>query len=237
MRAITASVGMNGKNHPKDVAMVQKLINENLYLIPNASKLLVDQRVGANTIRAIKSYQLNVVKMAIPDGRVDPHGHTFRKLLQNSHKPRPANVAAFVKQNLAAAKDVKAKYKIPVSVILAQAGLESGWGLSVKNNAYFGIKSHKTAGKTVSFKTTEYVNGKKTSTTDSFRAYANFKEAAEDYGKFLSSNKIYKPAFKYSSDPFKFVEKLQDAGYATDPNYANKLKAIISTYYLNEYDK
>jgi len=236
MQHLKGSVGEGGKNNPLDVAIVQQLINKNRYLMPNVKKLTVDKRIGDKTIRAIKFYQLNVVKMPIPDGRIDPHGRTFRRLLDNARKLRPANVDTFIKSHLAAAKAVNVKYHVPVSIILAQAALESGWGVSVKDNAYFGVKAHSTTGKTTAFTTTEYINGKKTTLTDSFRAYANFKESAMDYGKFLTSNPIYKQAFNYIHDADKFAEELQKAGYATDPNYAKKLKTIISVYYLNVYD-
>jgi type VI secretion system secreted protein VgrG len=123
-----------------------------------------------------------------------------------------------------------------VSILIAQAALESGWGRHVKDNAYFGIKSHNTTGSTTSFATTEFLNGKKVSTSDTFRAYKDFNEAALDYGNFLTSNKRYKDAFSYKNNPEKFADKLQSAGYATDPQYAKKLKLIISKYNLNEYD-
>ena len=158
--------------------------------------------------------------------------------LANAQKPtRPANVTAFINKTLADAKRIKAKYRIPISVLIAQAALESGWGRHVKANAYFGIKSHGTSGATTRFKTTEFTSGKATSLSDSFRAYASFKEAAEDYGKFLTSNPRYKSAFLYANDPLKFADQLQIAGYATDPRYAAKLKAIITTYDLIEYDR
>lgn len=123
-----------------------------------------------------------------------------------------------------------------MSIIIAQAALESGWGRHVKDNAYFGIKAHNTSGTTTSFKTTEFVNGKKIPTSDTFRAYKNFNEAAQGYGQFLTSNPRYKSAFAYKNNPEKFADQLQVAGYATDPQYAKKLKTIISTYYLYEYD-
>ena len=157
--------------------------------------------------------------------------------MQSSKAVRPANVTAFINKTLADAKSIKIKYKIPVSVLISQAALESGWGRHVKDNAYFGIKAHNTSGTTTSFKTTEFVNGKKVSMTDSFRAYKNFKESAEDYGKFLTTNTRYKLAFAHSNNPEKFAEALHAAGYATDPQYSKKLKSIMSTYNLSEYDK
>lgn len=84
-------------------------------------------------------------------------------------------------------------------------------GRHVKDNAYFGIKLHKSKGAATSFTTTEFINGQKVTMKDSFRAYANFCEAAEDYGKFLTTNQRYKPAFAYSSDPYKFADILQSS--------------------------
>lgn len=237
MVMLTGSVGEDGVNKKGEVEKVQQLLNKNLHLIPNIKKLAEDDTIGTHTIDAIVAYQKNVLKMIKPDGRVDPNGKTLKSLVANAKKPRPANVIAFITKTLTSAKSVKTKYGIPVSVIIAQAALESGWGRHVKDNAYFGIKAHNTKGSTTSFKTTEYVGGKKVSTSDEFRAYTDFSEAAEDYGKFLSENPRYKMAFAHKANPEKFVEQLQMAGYATDPQYSNKLKAIISTYNLNEYDK
>jgi flagellum-specific peptidoglycan hydrolase FlgJ len=236
MVILIGSVGQNGKNKMGEVKKVQLLLNGNLYLIPNIKKLSEDDKLGNLTVQAIKEYQKNVLKMITPDGRVDPNGKTLRSLNSNTRKPRPANVKAFIIKTLQSAKSVKLKYGIPVSIIIAQAALESGWGGHVKDNAYFGIKAHNTSATTTSFKTTEFVNGKKVSISDAFRAYKNFEEAAQDYGKFLTANARYKAAFTYKNNPEKFADQLQTAGYATDPLYAKKLKSIISTYYLNEYD-
>lgn len=240
MIIISKSVGEKGINSPFDVEKIQKLLNENLYLIPKIKKLVADKKVGKLTIGAIRAYQKDVLKMINPDGRVDPNGRTLKSLQKTAKdaKPaRPANVTAFINKTLADAKSIKIKYKIPVSVLISQAALESGWGSHVKDNAYFGIKAHNTSGATTSFKTTEFVNGKKVSINDSFRAYKNFKESAEDYGKFLTTNPRYKSAFIHSKNPDKFAEAIHAAGYATDPQYSTKLKIIISTYNLSEYDK
>lgn len=171
------------------------------------------------------------------DGKLDPGGKGLARWQKAERRSRPANVTAFIQQVLPHARIVKGKYRVPVSIVIAQAALESGWGRYVKGNAYFGIKAHGTVGATTTFGTTEFVGGKRISISDSFRAYTSFREAAEDYGKFLTSNPRYSSAFAYTKDPFKFAEQLGIAKYATDPRYVDKLKAIISTYNLDEYDK
>ena len=83
--SISGSVGKAGKNYPADTGVVQGLLN------PHAAKLgikplVVDKICGPLTINAITRYQLMVVKMPIPDGRVDPGGQTITSL---TGKPAP----------------------------------------------------------------------------------------------------------------------------------------------------
>ncbi|WKE65322.1 glucosaminidase domain-containing protein [Gallaecimonas kandeliae] len=238
MVKINGSVGYQGKNQKGDVKAVQQLLNRHLKEMPGIRKLAEDGVAGGLTVQAIKAFQTRVMKMVRPDGRVDPQGKTLSLLNKASGvKARPANVSAFIDKTLPAAKAVKDRYGVPISVLMAQAALESGWGRHVKDNAYFGIKAHKTAGATTTFKTTEFVNGKQISISDQFRAYTDFRESALDYGKFLTENPRYKTAFLYKNDPLKFADQLQAAGYATDPQYAKKLKTVITTYHLDDYDK
>ena len=123
---------------------------------------------------------------------------------------------------LPSAKKVKLDWGVPVAICIAQAALESGWGKSVKGNAYFGIKGKSPSGATTTFTTTEFEKGKKITIQDSFRAYKDFAESADDYGRMLKSNSRYAGCFAHSNDPLKFADALQAAGYATDPNYAKR---------------
>lgn len=150
---------------------------------------------------------------------------------------RPKNVQDFLDMASEAAMSTASKWGIPASVLLAQSALESGWGLHVKNNAYFGIKGTSPSGNSISFGTTEVINGKVIHINDTFRAYANYAESADDYGRFLSSNKRYKPAFLYIEQPNEFITEVANAGYATDPNYATKLIHLMKRYDFYEFDK
>jgi flagellar protein FlgJ len=137
---------------------------------------------------------------------------------------------------LGAARGVKATWGVPVSVCIAQAALESAWGRAVKNNAYFGIKGKSISGNSTDFTTSEFVDGQKITIQDTFRAYLDFAEAADDYGRFLSSNPRYESCFAVKGDPLRFADELQSCHYATDPNYAEKVKHIIETYGLADYE-
>lgn len=136
------------------------------------------------------------------------------------------HVQEFIAKVKPAALKVQEAYGVPYGVCIAQAALETGWGRYVKGNNYFGIK-----GQGQKFATHEFVNGKKINIVDSFRAYESMEDSFEDYGHFLTTQPRYAPAFK-TKDPEQFVRELQRAGYATDPEYANKLISIMRRWNL-----
>jgi hypothetical protein len=147
------------------------------------------------------------------------------------------HVDAFLSKIVHTAQAIGRQFKIPPSVVIAQAALETGWGQAVKGNAYFGIKQGSSSGASIAFTTREVIEGKAVATVERFRAYRNFAEAAQAYGQFLQETPRYQEAFQHTSNPAKFAEALQQAGYATDPQYAEKVKQIIQRYQLTAYDR
>ena len=107
-------------------------------------------------------------------------------------------------------------------MIIAQAAHETGWGRHAPNNNYFGIK-----GKGGTFTTTEYVNGKPVTITDSFRGYKDMEDSVNGYADFILNNKRYADAIGLT-DARKYIDTIAGAGYATDPEYANRVYAIYS---------
>ncbi len=59
-----------------------------------------------------------------------------------------------------------------------------------------------------------------------FRAYSSFKESFADYVDFIKTNPRYGDALKQVNNGERYLQELQQAGYATDPNYANKIMTI-----------
>ncbi|WP_333676689.1 glucosaminidase domain-containing protein [Dyella sp.] len=145
---------------------------------------------------------------------------------------QPNHVDAFIKLQVADARAVSLKTGVPVSVILAQSGLESGWGLRMKGNAYFGVKGHAPDGGTTKFVTHEVVKGQRKQVTDSFRDYANYGEAAEDYAEMLQRR--FPQAFADNSDSMKFVTHLHR--YATVGDYVERVQGVIRGHNLQQYD-
>lgn len=129
------------------------------------------------------------------------------------------------------------------SVKLAQAALESGWGKSIIGNNMFGIKASGSYspywhGESVTAGTSEWQNGGYVSQSSAFRKYATIGDSIKDHSYFLQHNKRYANAGVFTATtPDEQARALQQAGYATDPYYANKLINIINTYGLRQYDK
>ena len=75
--------------------------------------------------------------------------------------------------------------------------------------------------------TTEYVNGQPQQVVERFRAYASYEESFRDYANLLRNNSRYSAVIG-SQNGTEFAKGLQQAGYATDPMYADKLSRIIN---------
>jgi flagellar protein FlgJ len=150
---------------------------------------------------------------------------------------KPAHVRAFQEKLASHAEEASRTSGIPAKFMLGQAALESGWGRreikgrdGSNSHNLFGIKAGPDwKGRVVETTTTEYVNGKAQARVEKFRAYDSYADSFKDYARLLSSNPRYEKALAAagSTDAAGFARGLQQAGYATDPNYATKLAGII----------
>lgn len=83
----------------------------------------------------------------------------------------------------------------------------------------------------VSIYTHEVIKGKRIKIMDKFKAYHSFSESISGRTEFLRTNGIYKSLFE-TTDANEWADGLQEAGYATDPNYAKILKSIMKSWKL-----
>ena len=129
---------------------------------------------------------------------------------------------------------------IPARFMLGQAALESGWGKreiraadGTPSHNLFGVKAGASwKGPVVETVTTEYVNGVAQKSVEKFRAYPSYADAFRDYANLLRNNPRYAGVVAQAAqgiDAAGFAQGLQRAGYATDPNYADKLTRVINT--------
>lgn len=131
--------------------------------------------------------------------------------------------------------------KIFPSVKIAQAALETGWGSHIVGNNLYGIKATGNTtpywnGDYVTAGTTEYTGGSYNPQQSKFRAYQSISDSIRDHNYLINSLSRYKPV-REANTPEDQARALQSSGYATDPNYANKLISIINSYNLKQYDK
>ena len=124
------------------------------------------------------------------------------------------------------------RWKIPASITLAQGLFESGAGqseLARKGNNHFGIKCNGWSGRTI-YHDDDARN-------ECFRAYDSAFESFEDHSRFLVNGQRYRSLFNLKTTDYKgWARGLKAAGYATNPQYADKLIEIIQLYKLYEYD-
>jgi peptidoglycan hydrolase FlgJ len=143
----------------------------------------------------------------------------------------------FLKRHEDAAKAAEASTGIPATFMVAQAAHESGWGRREIRNAdgstahnVFGIKAGPGwKGATTDVVTTEVIGGQARKVTAKFRAYASYDDAFKDYANMMKNNPRYAKVVENSNSVQGFAKGLQQAGYATDPQYADKLTRMINT--------
>lgn len=154
----------------------------------------------------------------------------------------------FVSSYITHARATEAKTGIPALCILAQAAVESAWGKVAPGNMFFGVKdTDGINGNEQLLITTEYSRRAdlqfpfiisvtpvirkgekwfKYRIKDYFRKYATPEESFTDHANFFMRNPRYKKALALMNDPYKFIDEIAKAGYATDPNYVRILNDV-----------
>ncbi|AZZ61515.1 glucosaminidase [Oenococcus sp. UCMA 16435] len=148
----------------------------------------------------------------------------------------------FIKKRVKYAKELQKKYNVLASIDIAQTILESDWGTSTlasKYNNYYGIKAQGNQ-KSIQLDTKEYVNGKWVTEKDKFAVYSSWLASMLAHAKFIAegtdANSTQFKDVLSAGDYTEAAKALVTDGYATDPDYANKLISLIKTYKLNQYD-
>lgn len=134
------------------------------------------------------------------------------------------------------AEKAAADLNVSVDVLLAQAALETGWGKFLihdtkGNNTFniFNIKATGWQGKSVTVNTLENKQGVAQQERSAFRQYEGYAQSFADYVALIKNNPRYKEALAAGDDSASYADALQKAGYATDPEYAQKIKRLINS--------
>lgn len=149
----------------------------------------------------------------------------------------PKHIQRFVDEMRSAAEVAAMESGLPMKLILGQAALESGWGQREILHAdgrpthnLFGIKAGKHwQGPVAEIMTTEYLQGRKVKLPQPFRAYHSYEESFTDYARLISQQPRYAEVLQAGSAE-EAAYRIQEAGYATDPDYAKKLIAVMGYF-------
>lgn len=149
---------------------------------------------------------------------------------------------AFVNQLWQHAKAAGLKLGVPPHFLIGHAALETGWGKhqivgenGENSHNLFGVKAGADwKGPVVEAETTEYVQGVPYKTVQRFRSYGSYEEAFKDYIQLLRKSPRYAGLFQQNLDAAGFAQGLQQAGYATDPLYADKLVRVLNSRAMRE---
>ncbi len=144
--------------------------------------------------------------------------------------------AQFVAEVLPTIRRTAAALGVHPLGLLAQAALETGWGQRMPRNAdgspslnLFGVKADpQWRGARAPATTVEFAGGVASRQRTAFRAYGSLEEGAGDFARLLAGSPRYREALAAGADPQAYVERIGRSGYATDPEYANKLSQILN---------
>lgn len=145
----------------------------------------------------------------------------------------------FLDQLVPAAQACQRATGIPASFTLAQAALESAWGasgLARRGFNLFGVKADRAwKGPVVWMDTAEVINGKRVIVPAKWRAYPTWLDCMTDRAAFFRTNPRYAKCFQEVTG-HGWARAVARAGYATDPEYAERLIAVMDGRNMTRFD-
>ncbi|MES9959629.1 MAG: flagellar assembly peptidoglycan hydrolase FlgJ [Sedimenticola sp.] len=196
----------------------------------------------SNTVDGVRQYlpPQEVSKSEVPGPSAGVHDKQVD--LAAATDTRDWSPSDFVRELMPYASKAASMLGLQPQALLAQAALETGWGRHMMRfgngapaNNLFGIKAdQRWNGNRVAMNTLEYEGGAAVKKRAFFRAYDSLAESFMDYAAFVGSSPRYSKALEKRGDASGYFNELQRAGYATDPDYANKINKIMSGSEMRE---
>ncbi len=228
MRQAMAPASSEGGSGPGswEMGTYQAMLDQQLARSAASRGLGLAQRLVEQLSRALTP---NVEKSSLPPVASAPAEPASRVLSREKEN--------FVERLWPYAEAAGKVLGLPARFVLGHAALESGWGRHEirhpdgrPSHNLFGIKAGAGwKGETVDVMTTEYIDGRAVKRFERFRAYGSYAEAFADYAELLARVPRYARVRGQGHDPEGFARALVQAGYATDPAYAQKLTAVLNS--------
>ena len=232
----------NGETDSNETSMYEDMFDKQVALtLSKHTDLgiarLFERQLGAKTAEAAPGAP--TVHPALPrtappapgahaDGRSGGH--------PTSDAVTPQHAAQFVSAVLPTIRRAAASLGVSPMGLLAQAALETGWGKRMAHTAdgmpslnMFGIKAGEGwNGARAVADTVEFSGGIATQRRTAFRAYGSIEESVNDFANLLSNSPRYREAISAGGNAQAYVHSIARSGYATDPDYGNKLNEILN---------
>jgi flagellar protein FlgJ len=165
-----------------------------------------------------------------------PHAEGRSGAHQTSDAVTPQHAAQFVSAVLPTIRRAAVSLGVSPLGLLAQAALETGWGKRMAHTAdgmpslnMFGIKAGEGwNGARAVADTLEFSGGVATQRRTAFRAYGSIAESVNDFASLLSNSPRYREAIAAGGSAQAYIHGIARSGYATDPEYGNKLNQILN---------
>jgi flagellar protein FlgJ len=216
--------GMGGETDSNEMGMYQDMFDKQIALTMSQH-----QDLG---IAALLRRQTGGRSGAPSSRRVGAVGETSRAApVETSTTP-----AEFVSQVMPSIQRAADELGVDARGLLAQAALETGWGSRMPRTVdgspshnLFGIKAgDEWSGARATADTLEFANGVATPRRTTFRAYGSIDESVNDFARLLKNSPRYRDAIAAGDEPGAYVDRIGRSGYATDPQYADKLNKILN---------
>ncbi len=210
--------------------------------------MIVKQLTAAQGSDKSETAMRDAANSAVEYRRVDPKKarEIEQRLIESGELSRPSRTVAntstptrfespesFVSSMKPYAEKAAKALGIEPSLLLAQAALETGWGQKVVKNAsgssnnLFNIKADRRwQGDKIATQTLEFYDNTPVKETAAFRSYSTYQDSFNDYVRFLNDNPRYVTALQQRVDSESFIRGIHRAGYATDPEYADKVLQV-----------
>ncbi|MBB4811583.1 flagellar protein FlgJ [Pseudomonas rhodesiae] len=225
------------------IALPSKLTDRLLAGIVPSTQVATEAKAAPLRNSALQDNVINsgARSVAAANGSMQVYGRAVAQPPLAPAKKAFSSQDEFVATMLPMAEAAAKRIGIDPKYLVAQAALETGWGKSVmraedgsSSHNLFGIKAGKSwQGGQARAITSEFRDGAMVKETAQFRSYDSYQDSFHDLVTLLQSNDRYKEVVKSADNPERFVRELQKAGYATDPNYANKISQIAHS--MNSY--
>ncbi|MCP4324047.1 MAG: flagellar assembly peptidoglycan hydrolase FlgJ, partial [Alteromonadales bacterium] len=229
----------NAKKDAQHNSLIEKMLSDKGHITPD-----IDVPFAGNyQANASMQNQMGTLSSQLSTREVD------KRLFKDVSKPQSVNNSAplsnqsfnepqdFVTALIEPAQKVQQTLGVPFEVVIAQAALETGWGQKMikaqdggSSNNLFNIKADsRWAGDKITKETLEFEQGAMVKKSEPFRTYQSLTDSVDDYINFLSTSERYQDALQQSGNVEHFLQGLQKAGYATDPQYADKILGTLKT--------